>query len=299
MALARSNIYAVSAELSKSEYAAYFASKYGEGKGQNLIPELFFMVRAHAPTQLKILLQNITKNIILKKSLNISGRGLRGSKRIRINYYPGVSEFDLEQTIFNFIQRGRLLSYSDIMAIERQQIKKNVVLILDTSGSMFGALLMNAALATSVLSYAMAKDTTAVVLFSQEAYLLKGIRDNRAISILIDQILESEAVGFTNISVGLTKGLEEIKKIKARSKKNTFGILISDGDYNRGHHPAVVAREFPKLHVIGIPNESKKDSSERGLNICREIAKAGRGFFYPVKHLSEIPHTLMKLIQRI
>lgn len=298
-ALAHTNVYAVTAELGKPDYASYFAQKYKEGSGQNFIPELYFMVRAHAPRKFKILLQQLTKGIILKSSLNISGRGQRGMARYRVKYFPGINEFDLEQTFFNYIQRGQVLSYSDIIGLERRQIKKNVVLMLDTSGSMFGELLLNAALTTSVLSYAMSKDFTSVILFSQEAFVLKGIKSIKTISKLIDQILESEAVGFTNITVGLRKGLDELKKVKGHNARKTFGILISDGEYNRGQHPALIAHLFPKLHVIGMPSEQKKDPGERGQQICREIARAGRGTYLHVEKFSEIPRAMMKLLSKI
>jgi uncharacterized protein with von Willebrand factor type A (vWA) domain len=245
------------------------------------------------------MLQTLTKNIILKTSLNISGRGQRGTKRYRVNYYPGILEFDLEQTIFNYIQRGKILSFSDIVGLERRQIKKNIVLILDTSGSMFGQLLLNAALTTSVLSYVMAKDFTSIVLFSQDAYVLKGLKDQRKISTLIDQILESEAVGFTNISNGLEKGYQELKKNKELSGKKSFGILISDGEYNRGPHPAVVAKRFPRLHVIGIPSEGKRDQQEKGQQVCQEVAMAGRGHYLRVKEYRDIPRTLMNLLEKL
>ncbi len=297
--MAHTNIYAVTAELGKSDYSAYFATKDKAGGAQNFIPELFFMVRSHAPKNFKMMLQQLTKNIILRTSLNIAGKGQRGTIRHRVNYYPGIAEFDLEQTLFNYIQRGNHLSFSDIIGIERRQVKKNVVLILDTSGSMFGQLLLNAALTTSVLSYVMAKDFTAVVLFSQQAYVLKGIKDQRKVGVLIDQILESEAVGFTNIALGLSKGLEELKKLKARGSRKTFGILITDGEYNRGQNPVGVAQLYPRLNVIGMPSETKKDGSERGQQVCRELAHAGRGYYMPVKKYADIPRTLMTLLNRI
>ena len=81
-------------------------------------------------------------------------------------------------------------------------------------------------------------------------------------------------------------------KVKA-SRKNKFGILISDGIYNRGENPIDIAKKYPKLHVIGIPAENDE---KRGIQICKEIANAGRGKFYSVKDYKEIPRTLIKLL---
>ncbi len=301
MGMAQSNIYAVTAELQKSEYNQFFSQKF-KNKQDSFIPFLYFMIRPHAPRSFKIMLQKLTRSIILRHSLNISGRGPHGKARHRITYYPGISEFDLNQTIFNYIQNGnQILRFSDIIGIERRQRKRSIVLILDTSGSMFGKLLLNAALTTSVLTYALSKDFTSIILFNSRALVLKEIKTQNNITRLIDQILETEAVGFTNISAGLKKGLKELNKIKSIRKK--IGILITDGDYNRGKNPTLIATKFPKLHVINIPPESQKGISKeiqtRGQHICKRIARAGRGYYIPVKNFSEIPRTLMKLISKI
>jgi hypothetical protein len=283
MGLAQSNVYAVTAELQKPEYTQFFAQK-NKANQDSFIPQLFFMVRAHAPKSFKIMLQRLTRSIILRTSLNISGRGSKGKSRHRVRYYPGMPEFDLDATLFNYLQNGaQYLSFSDIVGYERRQRKRNVVLILDTSGSMFGKLLLNAALTTSVLSYAMAKDFTSVILFNSDAFVLKSIKKETDVVHLIDSILESEAVGFTNIERALKQGLLELKKIKGDRQK--VGILITDGDFNRGKEPFLIARRYPKLHVINMPPEEQKIGQTRGQTVCRGIAAAGKGLLCPSKGL--------------
>lgn len=297
MGMAQSNVYAVTAELQKPEYTQFFAKKH-KNQSDSFIPQLYFMVRSHAPPHFKVMLQRLTRSIILRTSLNISGRGSKGKSRHRVRYYPGMPEFDLDATLFNYIQNGaKYLNHTDIVGYERRQRKRNVVLILDVSGSMFGKLLLNAALTTSVLSYAMAKDFTSVVLFNSEAHVLKGIKTQTKIVELIDQILESEAVGFTNISRALHRGINELKKNPGNRQK--VGILITDGDYNRGKNPLFMARQFPKLHVINMPPEEVKLKQTRGQQVCRQIAAAGRGYYVPVKEFEEIPRALMQLLAKI
>ena len=298
MGIAQANIYAATAELSNPNYSNFFSEKYKSQK-DSFIPQLYFMIRSHAPPTLKLMLQRLTRSIILRTSLSISGRGSRGKARHYVKYHPGMAEFDLTQTIDNYIQRGLVLSYPDIVGIERRQRKRNVVMILDTSGSMFGKLLLNAALTTSVLSYAMEKDFTSIVLYSSEAFVLKNINEDRKISLLIDQILESEAVGFTNIKIGLKKGLEELRKVQGKGGRKSIGILITDGDYNRGGDPYDIARLYPELHVIGIPPEDSKEKQLRGQKVCKQIASAGRGYYLPVKDFDEIPRALMRLLAKI
>jgi len=159
---------------------------------------------------------------------------------------------------------------------------------------MYGKLLLNAALTTSVLAYNMEKEEYAIVLFNSTAMVLKHINERKLITTIIDEILDSEAVGFTNIQIGLEKGLKELGKVK-KDPRNQFGILITDGNYNRGEKPFELARKYPKLHVIGMPAENDAD---RGIDTCKEIAKKGRGKFYAVNDYKEIPRALIELLSQ-
>ena len=88
--------------------------------------------------------------------------------------------------------------------------------------------------------------------------------------------------------------IKELNKIR-KHPQNQFGILISDGNYNRGENPLELAKKFPKLHVIGIPADNDAD---RGIDTCREIAKAGNGKFYAVEDYKEIPRALIELLSQ-
>ncbi|TFG12505.1 MAG: VWA domain-containing protein, partial [Promethearchaeota archaeon] len=120
------------------------------------------------------------------------------------------------------------------------------------------------------------------------------INQKKEVTSIIDEILDSEAVGFTDISIGLEKGLVELNKIKKKTR-NKFGILISDGNYNRGEDPLNIAKKYPKLHVIGMPAENDAD---RGIDTCKELADAGRGKFLAVTNFKEIPRALIELLSQ-
>ena len=138
---------------------------------------------------------------------------------------------------------------------------------------MYGKSLVNAALTTSLLTYTMRKHKFAVILFNSSSMMLKSMDEDISqtpITKLIDEILDSEAVGFTNIENALTRGLKELDRVKGKRK---FAILITDGNYNRGKDPSLIAKSFRKLHVIVMPPENKL--RYEGLKICRkEIGRA-------------------------
>ncbi|MFX0188337.1 MAG: VWA domain-containing protein [Candidatus Hodarchaeota archaeon] len=296
MGMLKSNVYAATDALDCDESVQFFSEKSKESG--LVMPEIYFFIRRPISKKYKKIFRRLARQSILKTSLKITSRGIKGTRKKTIPYYEiGMPEFDLDESIQHNPLKiyEKNLSYKDIYGIKRQRQKRNIVLILDTSGSMYGRTLLNAALTTSVLAYNMEKENYSIVLFNSTAMILKKINDiQKSIITIIDDILDSEAVGFTNIHIGLEKGLKELNKVKEHHK-NKFGILITDGNYNRGENPIKIAKKYPKLHVIGMPAENDAD---RGIDTCREIAKAGQGKFYAVTDYKEIPRALINLLSQ-
>lgn len=295
MGLLKANVYAATDILNTEEGVQFFSEKAQESG--DFMPEIYFFIRRPASGKYKSIFRRLARQSIIKLSLKITSKGIRGQfKKAIPNYKIGMPEFSLDETIQHNPLKiyEKSLSYQDIYGVERRRQKRKVVLILDTSGSMYGRLLLNAALTTSVLAYNMEKEDFAIVLFNSTAMLLKKINQKRSIIKIVDDILDSEAVGFTNIQIGLEKGLRELNKIREK-RKSRFGILITDGNYNRGEDPVKLARQFPKLHVIAIPADN--DASQ-GVKTCRAIAKSGRGKFYAVTDYREIPRALIELLSQ-
>lgn len=296
LGLLKANVYAATDALDCDEGVKFFTEK--AKNSETSMAEVYFFIRRPISEKYKKVFRRLARQSILKTSFKITSKGIRGNYKKTIPYYHiGMPEFDLDETIqhnpLNIYKKS--LTYKDIYGIRRQRQKRKIVLILDTSGSMYGKLLLNAALTTSVLAYNMEKEEYGIVLFNSTAMVLKKIDEKKPIISIIDDILDSEAVGFTNIHIGLEKGLKELDKIKERTR-NKFGILISDGNYNRGNNPIDLAKKYPKLHVIGIPAEN---DAARGIDMCREIAKAGQGKFFAVNNYREIPRALIELLSQI
>ncbi len=295
MGLLKANVYASTDALDTEEGVKFFSEKAAEAG--DFMPEIYFFIRRPISEKYKTIFRRLARQSILKLSLKITSKGIRGKFKKTVPYYQmGMPEFSMDETIQHNPLKiyKKSLNYADIYGIERKRQKRKVVLVLDTSGSMYGRLLLNAALTASVLAYNMEKEDFAIVLFNSTAMVMKKIDQKKPIISIIDDILDSEAVGFTNIFVGLERGLKELNKTK-EDKKGRFGILISDGNYNRGDNPVPIAKIFPKLHVIGMPADNDAD---QGIETCREIAKAGRGNFYAVSDYKEIPRALIELLSQ-
>jgi len=288
-------VYAATDAIDTDEGVRFFSEKAKESG--EFMPEIYFFIRRPVSEKYKNIFRRLARQSILKLSLKITSKGIRGQYKKTVPYYQiGMPEFNIDETIQHNPLKiyNKSLSYRDIYGIERKRQKRKVVLILDTSGSMYGRLLLNAALTTSVLAYNMEKEDFAIVLFNSIAMILKKINQKKQVIEIIDDILDSEAVGFTNIYIGLEKGLKELNKVK-ENRKSRFGILITDGNYNRGDDPIILAKKYPKLHVIGMPAENDAD---RGIDTCRDLAQAGRGKFYAVKDYKEIPRALIELLSQ-
>ncbi|MFX1503633.1 MAG: VWA domain-containing protein, partial [Promethearchaeota archaeon] len=253
MGLLKANVYAATDVLDTEEGVNFFSEKAAESG--DFMPEVYFFIRRPISGKYKAIFRRLARQSILKLSLKITSKGIRGQFKKTVPYYQiGMPEFSMDETIqHNPLKiHNKNLNYKDIYGIERKRQKRKIVLVLDTSGSMYGKLLLNAALTASVLAYNMEKEDFAIILFNSTAMVMKKVNQKKPIISIIDDILDSEAVGFTNIFIGLEKGLKELNKIK-ENRKSSFGILITDGNYNRGDDPIILAKKYPKLHVIGMP----------------------------------------------
>jgi len=185
---------------------------------------------------------------------------------------------------------NRYIQYSDIVAIERRSRENIGVLMFDTSGSLYGEKFRNAAMAVAILAYHLAREKYAVILFNTKATVIKQMDEKVKIDTLIDRVLESESAGYTNISDALKNGLKELNKEKRTEK---FGVLISDGCFNRGVDPRPFAKNFFNLHVLSLPTEKAW-----GEAVCRDLARIGKGRYMAVKSVNQIPRILMKLLRK-
>jgi Mg-chelatase subunit ChlD len=265
-------------------------------KSSETIPELFFLLKKSFSQGYLPIFRRLTRNFIIKAAMRISGRGLRGDLKRNAVYEPGMSEFSIEKTIEQFLeQNSEHLKYTDIVGIERNERKKTGVLMLDTSGSMYGEKLVNACLTVAVLAHHMRRDEFSVIIFNNDANVIKKIEANTEISELIEAILDMEPAGYTNIEAALKEGLKELGKKRQNPRK--WGIIVTDGEYNKGGDPRPYARSFPKLHVIQSP--SQNSARKKGERMCKDLARFGKGRYAKVHSHSEIPRVLMNLLKKV
>lgn len=288
MTLTKINKYAVSNTLNTERLSSLGRVA---GKGGIITPRMYFVMRGVLDTQRRQIFRRLARSSLLRMSLRVAGQGLRGDLPRRGEYYSGL-DFDEEETIEQSIERYPLkvpsLRNEDVIGIERRPRQKNGVLILDTSGSMIGEKNINSALTAAILCYSMRRDNYAVITFNSKAIIVKGFSDDISTETIIDNILDLEAVGYTNISAALEAAIQELKPLKTYFK---WAILLTDGAYNMGGNPRPACKGINKLHVINLPGK------KWGQKVCRDLARLGGGKYVAVSSYREAPRALMKILR--
>ncbi|MFQ5818538.1 MAG: VWA domain-containing protein [Candidatus Heimdallarchaeota archaeon] len=258
-------------------------------KGNIKVANLFFQLRGVIDEKRRKLFRFIAARTIIRASFGLAGQKIGGDILKKTDYRPEV-DFDLEETIERIIDLGtlKLRSTTQIVGIERIEREKNCILIMDVSGSISGDRNVMAAIATAIAAHNLRNDSYGVIVFSDDAIILKSVTERKNPIQLIEEILDLAPTGFTNIENGLEAGLTELNQIRGATIK--WAVLITDGNYNRGKDPTFIASRYPRLHVIHIPGQI------RGERICKRLARVGKGK-YAKLNLSKIPFTLRKLLR--
>ena len=258
-------------------------------KGNIKVANLFFQLRGVLDEKRRTLFRLMAARTVIRVSIGLAGQKIGGNILKKTEYRPEV-DFDLEATIERIIDVGalNLRSTTEIVGIERIEREKNGVLIMDVSGSVSGDRNVMAAIATAIAAHNLRDDSYGIVVFSDDAVVIKSVTEQKSPLQVIEEILDLAPTGFTNIESGLKAGLTELNRIRGATIK--WAILITDGNYNRGCDPTLIAARYPRLHVIHIPGQI------RGERICRRLARIGKGK-YSKLFLRKIPFTLRKLLR--
>lgn len=191
-------------------------------------------------------------------------------------------EIDIDRTL-ECIVENRSFSYENIFVLDRKKHKKAAVIMMDASGSMQGLNLSIAAMSAASLAMNLNhRDEYSVVLFSEKANIFKRIDQPKHLDEVISGILDILPEGRTNISVGLSAGLEELRRSSIQHK---IGILLTDGWQNVGPDPIKIALNFPQLHVINLPGGYPV--------LSKKIAKVGKGCFIPTNDMFDVSKAIV------
>lgn len=158
-----------------------------------------------------------------------------------------------------------------------EKVDNNIILCVDTSGSMYGKPMETVEKSIRFISDNMKKnDTLSIVTFSSCAKVILERSNDHNINDIIKKI---EVGGCTNIGDGLKKCFQISKEMK----KNVYIYLLSDGDATEGitdtsslaKHVKNYLKEldYVKIHTFGYG----EDSNEK---LMKNISEHGGGYYY-------------------
>lgn len=217
---------------------------------------------------------------------DISMRGVQSGEVTISPFNFQGDEIALDRTLERMTE-SPVLSLEDIFILDRKRRKKAAVLMMDASGSMQGENLSMAAIAVASLAMNLDfGDEYGVVLFSEMANIFKRIDQALPLDEVICGVLDILPEGRTNVSLGLSTGLREIRRSRVEQR---IGILLTDGWQNVGHDPVSIAGKFPKLHVINLPRGDPE--------LAERIATVGRGRFVALTDMLDVPKAVAACLE--
>jgi Mg-chelatase subunit ChlD len=232
--------------------------------------------------------QRIARRLALRRRPR-ERSGERGSGRLAsVPYRYRSDDIDLDRTIEVLTERP-VPEDTDIVVRERMHARRDVVLVVDVSGSMKGEKVRVAAATVAALSEEVAArgDRLALVAFWSDAALLKPLDAHVPAGRLLDQLLRVPARGLTNVGFALAVAFAELGRSPARHRT---AVLLSDAVHNAGPDPRLVARRFPRLHVL------LETDGEHDAPLAADIARLGRGRLAPVATHRDVAPALNRLL---
>lgn len=236
----------------------------------------------------KLFRRLVAKAVVRMVNTSLKGN-LEDSRISEVPYDIGM-DFDVERTIERIIEemkRVEELKYDDIVGLDRRRKGYSVIVVLDSSGSMSGKKILGAAIMASLISHKVRKGRYSIIGFNSEAFPIKLASETDNSIEVVERILDLVPLGYTNISDGLVKALEESKGMR-----DPRFILITDGEHNVGEDPRNIVSRMNGVHVIYIGSKR----SGKGIKSCKELAKLSNGRFHELNDLQKIPSLINRIL---
>ena len=221
---------------------------------------------------------------------------LRGATRLERGPQrePGEGELDVEATLENAL--GKRRPEADDWIVERRtERRRQVVLMIDGSGSMAGENMALGAVAVAVLAMKLHPGDLAIIAFADDERVLVRLGEQVPAHEAVRRLLHAPCRGATNIAAGLEAGAAEVA---AAGDPRCAAVLISDGLYTAGPDPRTAAARFGSLQVLhtsAVPAGSRSVWIAPWRQAGRDIAEHGGGRAVPVATFAELPSRMLAL----
>ena len=249
--------------------------------------------RTQSARQSQHIRQRVLK-LLMERASRIAGRSASRANRgsATIEDLPTRShriEFDLEETLEHTVIRN----HPEIHYAYERHRRRRIILTLDTSLSMNGEKFLQLGLVLLILNRLWAEDTLAIVVFENQARVLKRPDERLTGRVLLSRFLCLPARGYTHLEGGLRAACRLRRQGEARHLRPIWStLLLTDGIYTAGKDPTYLAFRLRPLHVV------KLDAEAASRTLCRDLARQGEGRFREATRADVLPQVILNLVRR-
>jgi MoxR-like ATPase len=223
----------------------------------------------------------IATQLIIAIARQIADVGYRAGKLKLIPGFNDSADIELDHTLERHLQSPERGILENLVSYIRHIEKKAIVMMLDYSYSMQSNVILSAITAAAVAQHY--KKEYAVLAFNSGVCLLKEVNEPAGPATVLKRLFALKSCGETNIRSVLEAGLHHVSKFERKA-----GLLLTDGEWNKGGDPFQAAARFDKLSVIGFAFADHET--------IRRLAVQGHGNFSIVKDETEITGAIMQCL---
>jgi MoxR-like ATPase len=223
----------------------------------------------------------IASHLIIAIARRIADTGYRASELKLVPGFNDNAEIELDHSLEKYAESPERGILENLVSYIRHIEKKAIVMMLDYSYSMQSNVILAAITAAAIAQHF--KKDYAILAFNCGVCILKDIDEPAGPEIVLKRLFTLSTCGDTNIRSVLEAGLQHVNRFERKA-----GLLLTDGDWNRGGDPFLAAVQFDKLSVIGFPFADHEK--------IRQLALKGNGSFSIVKDETEIAGAIMRCL---
>ena len=224
----------------------------------------------------------LASRLIVKVARRIADTGYRSGALKPIPGYADGADLAMGPTMERILSSPERSVVDNLVTYGRTREKHAFVMMFDHSYSMKGMKIVLSAITAAAVARHFRTDY-AVVAFSNDVTVLKGIDDDTGPDRLLERLFALELYGDTDTRLALESGLKQMRRYE-----NKRGLLLTDGAWNRGGDPLGIAPVFDRLSVIGFPPARRQD--------IERLALRGKGQFSFVENEDEISAAILKCL---
>ena len=272
------------------------------GSGENLLKQ-WFLHRNALPENAKAKVKELAKKMLIELGIYYSrarlGTATTGPIPINIvrpyNIGDDFENIDLEETIFNLLEKGKDLDhidYDDFYVYETAKGLRSCCFELDISGSMTGEKLAYMSICITMLCYGMRKDEFGIAFFESNTHVLKQLDEKVDLEKLADELLSVTARGGTKIQSALEWANKQFKEKSASREK--LNVLFTDAEI---FDIKDAVQEIKIMRSLGVDFILISPEASYNLNEAQKMVKVAGGQLLTIKDWNEFPKLITDIIK--